>query len=378
LSGDLLAARRGDVFRIGFEPGREAPIFWDRQCVLARSGAPRAPITLEAGFASGAANLVSPQGGAGAFFRNPSAPAAGTGMPRLEGKAPLRIAASHVSLAGFRVEGAPSDGFVKFAGPCADIHIGNWSGRSCGRVIETDRDAVLRDVVIENCEAALLVRGFARFRSLSHAVLRNLSLDAVHLDGGGENVCQIIAVTAGEDVTFENVSVKRAVNLRGASYAQGDGIVCERNTANFTFRKCHGEDTGDAAFDLKTVNAVLEDCTTRDCKFGARIWASAALRRCAFTAPRRAGPNSGACIEVKGKASLEDCHLQAGAGAAIFRVAERGDAVGAVRMRGGAIEMDPGATLIAGDPGGVVELDRVAVNGVTRTERIVWRGGMAR
>lgn len=365
LAADLANARAGETYLIGFPAAREAPLFWDAPVMIQARGSARAPVRVEAGVAA-ASGAVKPMGGARHGFVN---------RKRLAGAAPFRIAggSAHLSLAGFNIEGAPADGFLKFMpGVSTNIHVAGLQVREVGRVIETDRGAELRDVVIEACDATGLVRGFARFRALSNAVLRDLSLDAALRDGGGDQICQIIAIESGANVRFEGVNVRRAVNLRGDAYAQGDGIVCEARTRDFHFTDCHGAEMGDAAFDLKTVNVTLEDCTATQCKFGVRVWSTGrnVMRRCAITSPRRVGSTSGACVECKGRLEIVDSRLQAGAGAAIFRLDQRGDGMGAIVMRGGSIQLDRGAALAVGEPGGVVELIDVAVNGQTQRRRV--------
>jgi hypothetical protein len=370
LGAALTRARPGESFLIGFPAGREAPVFWREPVVVGARGAPQAPVRIEMGQV-GAGNALTPLPAAAHGFVN---------AKRGGGSAPFRIAggSAHLALGGFHCEGAPADGFFKFqAGQQEDIRVRGFSAAECGRVIESERGADIRGLLVEDCDALGLVRGFARFRALRDSVLRNLSLDAALRDGGGENVCQIIAIESGSNIRLERVHMRRAVNLRGDGYAQGDGLVCEAQTRDVIVRDCHGAEMGDAAFDLKTVNATLEDCTAHACKFGVRIWSDArnVMRRCAITGPRRVGPTSGACIECKGRLELVDCKLQAGAGAAVFRLDRRGESAqgGVVTMRGGSIELDRGGALVVGERG-VAELIDVSVNGRLTSRRLTAAG----
>jgi hypothetical protein len=370
LSAALTRARPGDSFLLGFPAGREAPSFWTTPTILGARGTARAPVRVEAG-QIGAANAVIPLSAAAHAFVNPK---------RGGGSAPFRIAggSAHLVLAGFHCNGAPADGFFKFQPGVHDgVRIRGLDASECGRVIETERGADIRGLVVEDCDAVGLVRGFARFRALNDSVLRNLVLDAALRDGGGENICQIIAIESGANIRIENVEMRRAVNLRGEAYAQGDGLVCEAKTRDVTIRNCHGAEMGDAAFDLKTVTVTLEDCTAQSCKFGMRIWSDArnVMRRCTVSGPRRVGPTSGACVECKGRVELSDCRLQAGAGAAIFKLDRRGEgaAPAAVTMRGGSIELGRDAVLVAGEAG-VLELIDVSVNGRKQSRRVTAAG----
>ena len=75
-----------------------------------------------------------------------------------------------------------------------DIVISGIEARNVGRIIETERGAMLRNLLVSDCRAVGIVRGFARFRDLTDATFRNLELDADNMDGGGKNVCQLIAL----------------------------------------------------------------------------------------------------------------------------------------------------------------------------------------
>jgi hypothetical protein len=218
---------------------------------------------------------------------------------------------------------------------------------------------------------------------LKNAVFKNLDLDADNFDGGGKNVCQIIAIENGENIEFENVTVKNAINEKdaglrdhGAGYTQGDGIVTEGNTRNIKIRKCHAEGMGDGGFDLKTTNVTIEDSSTRDCKFGARIWTQSdnVIRRSTFLSPIARGNSGGACVQALGKVDIHDSKFQASnpKTAVFFFEVKKQPPV--IRVFGGSIEVSGDAVLGAGQPGAILELHDVSVNGTMRNERFVFTG----
>jgi parallel beta-helix repeat protein len=367
LAADLRGAGPGDRFAIGFACGGDDPVMWaGSQVGVSASGAPGRPIRIEAGCTSDASSLRPLRGAGGTrFFLAPNAMGARMGAPfRLTG------GASYLTFSGFRIDGASADGFVKFAsGAFSDLTISGFSARNVGRVIECERETSARNLVIEDCDAVRISRGFARFRRLDHSVLRNLILDADRVDLGGANVTQLIAISAGSDVRFENIQLRNAVNVR--EYVQGDGLVCERGTSRFSIRNCHAQGMGDGGFDLKTTDFVMEDCSASDCQYGIRIWSASrnVLRRCTVRSPRRSGRLAPACIEAHGRAELAGCQLQAGQDASVFRFSESAEGAPLLRVHGGAIRLDGNARLVTGAPSGVVELHDVAVNGEMRSGR---------
>jgi hypothetical protein len=132
---------------------------------------------------------------------------------------------------------------------------------------------------------------------------------------------------------------------------------------------------GDAAFDLKTTNATIEDSGSDDCKYGARIWSDSnnVIRRCDFRNPRSSGKIKGACIESSGRLEIVDTKLQAGPGAVAIKLqpSKKGpDPV--VHMRGGSIQLDGDAELTLSNGAGVLELHQVSVNGVLTDHRYVF------
>lgn len=387
----LGSARPGTAFVIGFDPAVDDPAALDESQVrLAASGEPNDPIYVQAGLISGH-DAIDMSGDGPALFKNARGwSLASFGKHRGSSSYfAITNGASHLRLSGFRVDGTPADGFVKFRAKkdrpvtFEDIVISGIDATNVGRIVETDAGATLHNVLIEDCRAVGIVRGFARFRNLKDSTLRKLDLDADNMDAGGSNVCQLLALAAGENVVFEDITVRNAVNDPRTSgkkegYVQGDGIVCERRTHNVTIRRCHGSGMGDAAFDLKTTDAVIEDSSTDSCKYGARLWSESnnIIRRCDFRNPRSSGKIKGACIEACGKLEIIDTKLQAGPGTVAIKVhklEKQGDPV--VHMRGGAIELDGDATLAAGIGSGILELHQVSVNGVTTDHRYVFGKG---
>ena len=116
------------------------------------------------------------------------------------------------------------------------VAVAEFDAKNVGRIIETERGAMLSNVTIENCRAFGIVRGFSRIYHLSNGVFRNLELDAANFDAGTPNVCQLLAVDAGDNILFEDVTLKNALNVptpkagKKEGYVQGDGITCETTT----------------------------------------------------------------------------------------------------------------------------------------------------
>jgi hypothetical protein len=132
---------------------------------------------------------------------------------------------------------------------------------------------------------------------------------------------------------------------------------------------------GDAGFDLKTTDVTMEDCSTKDCKFGARFWSHSnnVVRRSAFRSPHSRGTTTGAGMEVEGSVEVHDSQFEAGAGTSAFVVARHGTLEpGMVKMFGGSIQLSDGAKLASGQAGGTLELHDVSVNGTVRNERYLF------
>lgn len=382
LDQDLRRASAADTFLLGFDRDREDPVFWSQtSLVLNRTGAAQRPIRLAVGYIGHQDDVqpIEPQSVSTCFVNSVISPLRRAG-PSMAGEPYLKFsnAAGFVDLAGFIVRGAPSEGFIRFdqaASSYGQVSLRGIHAQRVGRVVETLRGARLSGAVIENCSAFSVSRGFARFRAIERSLLRNLVVDGGGLDGGGESVCQMLAFESGSDVTLDSVFLSNAVNMSGAgegkrsSYVQGDGIVCEKETADFRFRNCHASAMGDGGFDLKTRGFVMEDCSAVRCKFGIRIWSDGpnAIHRTAIHSPRPAGPNHGACIWFAGKADLYDCDLQAGAYSAVFQSGEGGSGAPKLRLFGGSIRTDGNFPMLTGSGGGTVELNDVTVNGELRS-----------
>lgn len=387
---DLGIARAGDSFLFGFDRNHEDPVFWsDTILPLARSGAPNAPIAVSAGYISQPDN-VQPSG-MQVNFRLSGEPVLKRAWIDIKGPPFLELtdSASNIQIRGFGFSGAPKNGFICFghsdelAETFSDIGIKLISGTMAGRVIETREHASVRNLVIEDCDAMGLVRGFARFHALSDSVIRNTHLQSGGVDGGGTDVAQMIHVLKGSHVRFENIWLNGAVNglqaaSRGSHYTQGDGIVTEADTSDFVLRNCHASGMGDGGFDLKTSNFRLEDCSAHGCKLGVRVWSHTGnqIHRCSFTQPTSVGGQA-AAIWCGGSADVVDCRFQAGSDTSVFRFGHSEGGSPHLRLHGGEITMEHGAALIQG-VAGTLELHDVVVNGDLRSSVVTSNGGPVR
>ena len=384
LSRSLAQAEPGSTYLIGFQPDQDDAVsFGGTRFVLQTSGTPEQPIVIQAGAMGDKAAttlLAAPH----TLFRSttPWSIKSATDVRSVQPFFSIARGASNLRISGFRIDGTSADGFFKFSGKkdqpqtYSGVTISDIQAANVGRVIETQPGTTIDHLTVSNCSVQGIVRGFARFYSISNSTFTNLDLDANHFDAGGKNVCQIIAISEGENVLFENVTVKNAVNTlnagsrdNGAGYVQGDGIVTEGKTQNFTIRKCHAQGTGDAGFDLKTTNATIEDSTTEGCKFGVRLWSHSnnVVRRCSFRAPQSQGHTKGAGLQAIGTVDIYDSQFEIGAdtsGIALER--HRSDEPPHVRIFGGSMQLAEGARIAAGQPGATLELHDVSVNGQTR------------
>ncbi|MGJ8624631.1 MAG: hypothetical protein ACSHW1_17955 [Yoonia sp.] len=293
---------------------------------------------------------------------------------------------SHLTLTGPVYHRSGGNGFFRLEadGTVQDLTFSNIHATRASRVIESERGTSVEGLVVKDCSAVGLIRGFARFFELSDAEFRNLDLDADYLDGGGGAVCQIISVVAGRDLDFRNIRLAKAVNLlaaeeRGSPYIQGDGIVLEEETANVTIEDCHAEDMGDGGFDLKTQGVQLRRCTTVRCKLGIRIWShnpANTMDACIMTDPVSRPDNDGSCLWLAGMLTGTDCELRARTPrTAPIRFGNGNDnSLGAALvLRGGLIEYDESAELVVGSPG-QIELENVTINGYEESGRYDWNG----
>ena len=385
LSKTLGRARPGSGYLIGFDAA-SGPVALDQgQIAIKASGDEKSPVFVQAGQIAGK-HEVAAAGDDLSFFKS-ARPWSIQGV-RKRGSSFFAISngASHLRLSGFHIDGTPADGFFKFRAKQAttftDIVISGIEARNVGRVIETERGAMLRNLLVSDCRAVGIVRGFARFRDLTDATFRNLELDAANMDGGGKNVCQLIALASGENVLFENITLRNALNEppppkqgKEPGYVQGDGIVCERKTSNVTVRNCHASNMGDGGFDLKSTNVTMEDCTTDSCKFGARIWARGdnVIRRCDFRNPVSRNDTMGACIQTGGTLEILDTKLQAGPGTVAVSLSYKKDQKPPLAvMRGGSIETSGDGAVAHCNGDGVLEVYDVTINGKPTTHRYVF------
>jgi hypothetical protein len=385
LSKALGRARPGSGYLIGSDPAGE-PIPLDAgQIVIKASGEDERPVFVQVGAIAGEHELAAAEG-AGVLFKSARPWSVENFGKRGSSFFAITDGASHLRLSGFRIDGTPADGFFKFRAKRAvtfsDIAISGLEARNVGRVIETERGVMLRNLLVSDCKAVGIVRGFARFRDLTDATFRNLELDADNMDGGGSNVCQLISVVAGENVLFENVTLRNAKNEppppkqgKEPGYVQGDGIVCEGKTRNVTIRNCHASNMGDGGFDLKTTNVTVEDCTSDSCKFGARIWASGSnvIRRCDFRNPVSRNGTMGACVQAGGTLEIVDTKMQVGPGTVAVGLShKKGKKPPLVVMRGGSIETSGDGAVAHCNGDGVLEVYDVMVNGTLTTHRYVF------
>jgi hypothetical protein len=385
LSKVLGRARPGSGYLIGFDPA-SGPVALDKgQIAIKASGDEKHPVFVQAGQIAGKHEIAAARGDL-PFFKSAQPWSIQTVRRRGSSFFAISNGASHLHLSGFHIDGTPADGFFKFRAKQAttftDIVISGIEARNVGRVIETERGAMLRNLLVSDCRAVGIVRGFARFRDLTDATFRNLELDAANMDGGGKNVCQLIALASGENVLFENITLRNALNEppppkqgKEPGYVQGDGIVCERKTSNITVRNCHARNMGDGGFDLKSTNVTMEDCTTDSCKFGARIWATGdnVIRRCDFRNPVSRNDTMGACIQTGGTLEILDTKLQAGPGTVAVSLSHKKDQKPPLAvMRGGSIETSGDGAVAYCNGNGVLEVYDVMINGKPTTHRYVF------
>jgi hypothetical protein len=388
LSRSLAQAEPGSTYLIGFDANSdEAVKFGGTRVLLQTSGSPEAPIVVQAGAIQSGDKAAKLLAAPRALFRSTNRWSIETAAKTPQFFLGFTKGASNIKVSGFRIDGTSADGFFKFGGKkeqpqtYSNISFSDIQAANVGRVIETQNGVTLDHLTISDCSAKGIVRGFARFYTLTNATFSNLDLDADNFDGGGKNVCQIISIVAGENITFENVTLRNAVNEKnaglrdhGAGYVQGDGIVTEGKTQNLTIRKCHAEGMGDAGFDLKTTNVTIEDSSSKGCKYGVRIWSRGdnVIRGSSLLAPRSRGTTSGACIQAVGTVDIHDSKFEASApDTEVFNL-QRKKEPGIIRVFGGSVNVGNGAKLATGQPGGILELHDVAVNGTTRNERYVF------
>ena len=382
----LSSARPGSGFLIGFDSAGEPIGTGQRQISINASGEKDKPLFLQAGLVADKSDIAAAPEGRAAFFKSAEPWSIENFNNGGSSFFALSDGASHLRISGFSIDGTPADGFFKFRGKQAttyqDIVISGIDAKNVGRVIETEQAAMLENLTVSDCRVVGIVRGFARFHNISESTLRDLNLDAAKMDGGRKNVCQLIAVAAGDNLVFENLTLSNAFNQppppkegKKLGYVQGDGIVCERKTNNVTIRNCRATGMGDGGFDLKTTNVTMEDCSTDSCKFGARIWAEGnnVIRRCDFRNPVSRNDTQGACIQAGGTLEIVDTKLQAGPGTVAIALSQKKNGKPPmVVMRGGSIDLEGSGAIAHANANGVLELEDVLVNGVKTTRRLVF------
>lgn len=385
LQAALRGARSGDEVIVGFERDREDPVFWnDTRIELTSGGVEGDPLRISFGFKGDDRTVVAPsRGAAWPFFRaigraseSQLAPDNGDG-PFLEIEGPV----SYLLISGPVFAGSGNKGFFRFSGPARELAISHVHALHAGRVIECQDDSQISDLIVQNCSAFGLTRGFARFEVLSNATFRDLHLDAAMTDGTGNSVLQIIKVDSGTNLRFERILMANAVNAiaaeeRGSSYIQGDGLVLEEGTSNVQIHDCSAVNMGDGGFDLKTDGVQLTGCSATGCKYGVRIWRQNRanhIDRSQITAPQHRERNASACLWVGGYVRVTHSLLSA-TGGSVIRFGDGYDqGLNVVEMRGGAIELHPGSSLLGGEPGQLVLRD-VLLDGKKFTGTARWDG----
>jgi len=379
-------AEPGTAYYIGFPDGSGALPFKKSWGNLAISGAEGKPIQIRGGRPGQGNAIQAIDATAAPLLKSASPWSMQSAISHSAPKPPLQLVqgASHIAVESFAVDGTGVGGFVRFFvvkgaqdETFEDILIRDLVAQNVGRVIETTHGAVVRHLTVENCSATNIVRGFARFFDLSDSIFRKITLDAGNLNAGIQQPCQLFSWVKGENVVFEDITMKNAVNTAlptdRKSYTQGDGIVTERQTKNVTIRRCHASHMGDGGFDLKTTNVTLEDSSAEDCKFGARIWTEAEnlIRNCSFKSVSPVGGFTTGCVQASGRLEIVDTKMEVGPGTCaieLHKLPQQG--APSAKITGGSITIHDGGKLVVGVPGGVLELNNVAINGETKTQRI--------
>ena len=382
-------ATQGQYFLLGVKDD-ERPIEWSGQQVrLNAGGTDEAPLSLSLGSitATGDFELAT-------SLQDP-APFSMTGNETGPEERPdvggdpfmvLGPQCSNLKINGPRYDRSGGRGFFRLDtdGLLSNLVFSGVHARTAGRVIESTDGTLVEGLLVEDCSAIGLIRGFARFRDLSNAEFRDLDLDADFLDGGGNAVCQIIKVNRGQDLTFRRLRLANAVNIlgaeeRGSSYIQGDGLVLEEGTRAVLIEDCHAIGMGDGGFDLKSNGVNMRNCSTVRCKYGIRIWSHDStnlLENCSMKEPISWPRNAGSCLWVGGTLTARDCLLESAGDMSPIRFGSVPDDNApdpTLRVEGGEIVFSEGAGLIVGEAGTII-LEKVLVNGVETSGEFRWDG----
>jgi Ca2+-binding RTX toxin-like protein len=155
-------------------------------------------------------------------------------------------------------------------------------------------------LTIRNCE----VNGFTKAAVLLQYNTNNVTIDHVVGDSKYQTT-DIFAMGIHMYGTVHNVTVQNCAMLNcmkpgtSSSYWNGDGYTTESGTYSIHFINCMASGNGDAGFDIKSKNTVLDNCTSEDNGRNYRLWADATLNNCAGTDPHvRGGTASQAQVWV--------------------------------------------------------------------------------
>ncbi|QXT39450.1 hypothetical protein [Gymnodinialimonas ceratoperidinii] len=382
-------ASPGQRFLLGVTADQQ-PVEWSGQQVLLNAGGTQdAPLEVQIGLAAGTGEIdVSTSLQEPAVLRMTGNETGPDERPDVGGDPffVLGPECSNLHITGPNFDRSSGKGFFNLDadGALTNLVFDKIHARTAGRVIEAKEETRIDGLLIEHCSALGLIRGFARFRDLSNAEFRDLDLDADHLDGGGNLVCQILKVNRGENLTFRRVRLANAVNQlgaeeRGSSYIQGDGIVLEEETRAVLIEDCHAEGMGDGGFDLKTEGVRLTNCTTRRCKYGVRIWShnpGNLLEGCSLKEPVRWPRNDGSCLWLAGTLTARDCLLESAEDMSPIRFGSSPDDDAPepnLRLEGGEVIFSEGTDMITGEAGTLI-LENVAINGVETSGAFRWDG----
>jgi hypothetical protein len=382
-------AAPGQQFWLGV-PANRQPMEWSGQQVLLNAGGtPDAPLQVRIGLAAGRGEIALPDALQDPPVFRMTGNETGPGERPDVGGDPFFVlgpACSNLHVSGPNYDRSPGKGFFNLDadGLLTNLAFDTIHARTAGRVIEAREGTRVDGLLVAQCSALGLIRGFARFRDLSNAEFRDLDLDADHLDGGGNLVCQILKVNRGENLTFRRVRLANAVNRlgaeeRGSSYIQGDGIVLEEETRAVLIEDCHAEGMGDGGFDLKSEGLRMTGCTTLRCKYGVRVWShdpGNLLEGCSLREPVQWPRNQGSCLWLAGTLTARDCLFASAEDMSPIRFGsgpDDGAPEPTLRLEGGEVLFLQDADMVTGEAGTLL-LENVAINGVATSGAFRWDG----